>query len=221
MSGSIDPAMTTSWSHTRTDAALVQSAAALPAATLHEAAGRIGALPGSIRPVDPVFRISGPAVTVTCPNGDNLWIHRALCAAQPGDVLVIQTGPGADYGYWGEVMSTAARAIALGGLIIDGCVRDAPLLREIGFPVFARGLCIRGTIKDTEARGWINAPVLIGGIVIAAGDLIVGDEDGVVAVPQRIAATVIEAALAREIKEANMCRKLDAGAKTLDLLGLR
>jgi 4-hydroxy-4-methyl-2-oxoglutarate aldolase len=220
MTIALDPGQTTRWSHSRVSRELAARAAAIPAATLHEAAGRIGSLPPAIKPVDASFRVAGPAVTVTCPNGDNLCIHRALCAAQPGDVLIVQTGAGADYGYWGEVMSTAARARQLGGLVIDGCVRDAPLLREIGFPVFARGLCIRGTIKDVGARGWVNAPVLIGDVAIAAGDLIVGDEDGVVALPQAMVEETLRAAIAREEKEAEMCRQLEAGATTLELLGL-
>ncbi|MET3472289.1 4-hydroxy-4-methyl-2-oxoglutarate aldolase [Novosphingobium sp. 1529] len=221
MSRVFDPVTTTRWDHDRVAPELVRRAAALPAATLHEAAGRIGALPPGLKPVAPAFRIAGSVVTVVCPNGDNLWIHRALCAAQPGDVLVVQTGDGADYGYWGEVMSTAARARHLGGLVIDGCVRDAPLLREIGFPVFARGLAIRGTVKDLGAMGWVNAPLLLGDVAIAPGDLIVGDEDGLVALPAQGLDAVLAAATAREAKEAAMCEALMAGALTLDLMGLR
>jgi 4-hydroxy-4-methyl-2-oxoglutarate aldolase len=221
MTRALDPATTTRWDHQRVSPEQVRRAATIPTATLHEAAGRIGDLPASIKPVSPDFSLAGPAVTVSCPNGDNLWIHRALCAAQPGDVLVVQTGDGPDFGYWGEVMSTAGRARKLAGLVIDGGVRDVRLLREIGFPVFARGLSIRGTIKDTAARGWVNANVLIGRVSIAPGDLIVADEDGVVVLPQGEVDTVIAAAAARETKEAAMCQALEEGALTLDLLGLR
>jgi 4-hydroxy-4-methyl-2-oxoglutarate aldolase len=221
MSKLFDPATTTRWDHQRVSRELVERAAAIPAATLHESAGRVGALPATLKPVAPSFRIAGPAVTVSCPNGDNLWIHHALCAAQPGDVLVVQPGEGPDFGYWGEVMSTAAQARQLGGLVIDGCVRDAPLLREIGFPVFARGLAIRGTIKDQGAMGWVNAPLLLGAVVIAAGDLIVGDEDGIVALPAKNLGEVLDASVAREAKELAMCEQLRGGALTLDLMGLR
>src|SRR5690606_22642629 len=125
------------------------------------------------------FRVCGPAVTVQSPGGDNLWLHRAIYAAEPGDVLVVHVSDKYDHGYWGEIMSTAAQVRGLGGLVIDGCVRDSTLLRSMTFPVFSRGLCIRGTGKDFGARGWVNYPLMIGGVTIQPGDLICGDEDGV------------------------------------------
>jgi 4-hydroxy-4-methyl-2-oxoglutarate aldolase len=216
----LDPSLTTTRVITRVAAGIVAEAASISTATLHEAAGRTGDLPPTIKPGCTGFRLAGPAVTVACPNGDNLWIHRAIYAALPGDILVVQPGDGAEFGYWGEVMSTAAQARGLGGLVIAGGVRDAALLRELGFPVFSCGLCIRGTIKDPGARGWINAPVLIGEAIIAPGDLIVGDEDGVVAIPRESARQVVTAAKARDIKEAAMCEQLRAGQSTLALLGL-
>jgi 4-hydroxy-4-methyl-2-oxoglutarate aldolase len=221
MTDALDPDVTTVRVIDRVAPEIVASAIGISAATLHEAAGRTGDLPPWIKPACARFLLAGPAITVSCPNGDNLWIHRALNIANPGDVLVVQTGDGAEFGYWGEVMSTAARARGLAGLVIDGGVRDAPLLRELGFPVFSRGLCIRGTIKDAAARGWINAPILIGETVIHAGDLIVGDEDGVVRLERSRAAEIIDAARGRDAKEALMCEKLIAGASTLDLMGLR
>ena len=128
------------------------AARTLPAATLHEAGGKIGAMPSAIKPVAPAFRCCGPAVTVHSPGGDNLWLHRALYIAQPGDVLVVHVSGAYDHGYWGEIMTTMAKARGLAGLVIDGCVRDGVLLEQIGFPVFARGLCIRGTGKDYGAQ---------------------------------------------------------------------
>jgi 4-hydroxy-4-methyl-2-oxoglutarate aldolase len=199
------------------DAALLAQAGQLPAATLHEAAGRIGALPSAIKPVHPSMRLSGRAVTVHSPAGDNLWIHRALYVAQPGDVLVVYASGGHEYGYWGEIMSAAARARQLGGLVIDACVRDGAQLPDFGVPIFSRGLCIRGTGKDFGARGWINHPVLIGDVTVAAGDLVVGDIDGVVALPHARAAEVVAAAQAREAKEAAIVARIDAGERTLEL----
>ena len=127
---------------------------------------------------------AGPALTVHSPGGDNLWLHRALDVAQPGDVLVVHVSGAHEHGYWGEIMTTMAKVRGLAGLVIDGCVRDGVLLEQIGFPVFARGLCIRGTGKDYGAIGWIGEPVLIGDVTVSAGDLVVGDGDGVVAVPR-------------------------------------
>lgn len=201
----------------RVDAATVAAARALPAATLHEAGGRIGVLPSSIKPVAPAFRVCGPAVTVQSPGGDNLWLHRALYVAEPGDVLVVHVSGAHDFGYWGEIMSAAAQARQLGGLVIDGCVRDGAVLADFGFPVFARGLSIRGTGKDFGARGWINHPVLFDDLVVQPGDLVVGDTDGVVALPRARAAELVQAAQAREAKEAGVVQRIRAGERTLEV----
>ena len=203
----------------RPDAATVEAARQLPAATLHEAGGRIGVMPHAIKPVAPAFRICGPAVTVHSPGGDNLWLHRAIYVAQPGDVLVVHVSDAHDFGYWGEIMSCAAQTRQLGGLVIDGCVRDGAILADFGFPVFARGLCIRGTGKDFGARGWINHPTLFGDLTVHAGDLVVGDADGVVAIPREQAGAVVQAAVARERKEADVISQIRRGARTLEVYG--
>lgn len=196
---------------------VVAAAKYLPTATLHEVAGRIGVMPSAIKPVAPSFRLCGPAVTVHSPGGDNLWLHRAMYVARPGDVLVVHVSGVHDFGYWGEIMSAAARARQLGGLVIDGAVRDGQILADFGFPVFARGLCIRGTGKDFGARGWINFPTLFDNITVNAGDLIVGDTDGVVAIPRLLAGTVVDAALERERKEAEIIRRIEGGERTLEV----
>ena len=201
----------------RTSAETLSRAAKLPAATLHEAGGRIGVLPFNIKPVATSMHICGPAVTVHSPGGDNLWLHRAIYVAQPGDVLVVHVSGVPDYGYWGEIMSTAAKVRHLGGLVVDGCVRDGALLEEIGFPVFAPGLCIRGTGKDFGARGWINFPVLMGNVTVEAGDLIVGDSDGLVAVPRVHADAIVAAAIQREVNEVGVLKRLETGARTLEV----
>ena len=196
---------------------LVRRASKLPVATLHESYGRAGALPYEIKPVSQQMRLCGPAITVHSPGGDNLWLHRALYLAAPGDVLVVHVSGAVEFGYWGEIMSTAAQVRHLGGLVIDGCVRDADLLEDIGFPVFSAGLCIRGTIKDKEARGWINHPVRMGNITICAGDLVAGDRDGLVSIASRSVAEVVSNAEAREAKEASVIQRLHAGERTLEV----
>lgn len=201
----------------RVDAATVAAASRLPASTLHEAGGRIGVLPTAIKPVTQGLRVCGPAVTVHSPGGDNLWVHRAIYVAQPGDVLVVHASGVYDYGYWGEIMSTAAQARGLGGLVIDGCVRDGEVLRDVGLPIFARGLSIRGTGKDQRAIGWINAPVLFEGVTVQPGDLVVGDADGVVAIPRALAREVVETAGRRERLEADVMRRLREGERTLEV----
>ncbi len=203
----------------RPDTALVERARAFPSATLHEAAGKTGALPSAIKPVAVGMRITGPAVTVQSPPGDNLWLHRGLYAARPGDVLVVNVSGHYEAGYFGELMAHSAVAHKLGGLVIDGCVRDGDLLAEIGFPVFARGLCIRGTGKDHRARGSVNHAVVIGDVTVAPGDLVVGDGDGVVALAAQNLAATLDASAAREAKEVDTIEKLRAGVRSLDLYG--
>ncbi|MBC8740904.1 4-carboxy-4-hydroxy-2-oxoadipate aldolase/oxaloacetate decarboxylase [Paraburkholderia sp. UCT31] len=212
-----DQASTTRLDFEHVDAKVVEAARNVPAAALHEAGGKIGVLPTSIKPVVPGFKICGTAFTVHSPGGDNLWLHRAILAAKPGDVLVVYTNDAYDHGYWGEVMTTAAKVRGLAGLVIDGCVRDADLLEQIGFPVFSRGLSIRGTGKDYGAIGWLNAPVLLGNTTVEAGDLIVGDRDGVVAVPRARAAEVVAKAAQREIDEAAICKRIEAGETTMQI----
>ncbi len=201
----------------RPSAETLAAAASLPTSTLHEAGGRIGVMPSAIKPVSPAMRLCGSAVTVHSPPGDNLWLHRAIYVAQPGDVLVVHVSGGYDFGYWGEIMSCAAKTRGLAGLVIDGCVRDGAILADFGLPVFARGLCMRGTGKDYGARGWINFPVLFDDLTVHAGDLIVGDTDGVVAIPRARAAGVVAAAQAREAKEAAILERIRAGARTLEV----
>ena len=117
-------------------------------------------------------------------------------------------------------MATAAKARRLGGLVLDGCVRDFDLLAEVDFPVFARGLCVRGTSKDRQAIGWINAPTLFDRLVVHPGDLVIGDADGVVAVPRGRAAEVVEASRRRDLDEAEICSRLLQGETTLDIYSL-
>jgi 4-hydroxy-4-methyl-2-oxoglutarate aldolase len=214
-----DAASTTRREFERVSGDTVAAARTLPAATLHEAGGKIGALPSAIKPVAPSFRCCGPALTVHSPGGDNLWLHRALDIARRGDVLVVHVSGAYEHGYWGEIMTTMAKVRGLAGLVIDGCVRDGTLLEQIGFPVFARGLCIRGTGKDYGAIGWLNEPVLIGDVTVSAGDLVVGDGDGVVVVPRGRAADVVEKSLRRERDEAAILARLQAGESTMQVYG--
>ena len=189
----------------------------LTPATLHEVFGRKGALPAALKPIAPAMRMAGWAFPVRCPAGDNLWIHHALAAAAPGDVLVVDVGPGTDYGYWGEIMATAALARGLAGLVISGAVRDSQRLIEMGLPTFARGLSILGTGKDPQGDGAIGDPVRLGDIVIRRGDLIVGDADGLISIAAPEASAIIEASERRDQAELAIMEKLRAGATTLDV----
>ena len=194
-------------------------ARAFGSATLHEAAGRVGALPSAIKPVEDSWVMAGPAFTVHCPAGDNLWIHRGLYAASPGDVLVVFASGGIEWGYWGDIMNTAAIVAGLAGLAIDGGVRDTAGLARMGFPVFSRGVCIRGTIKDHDGIAFLGQTVRLGEVLVRPGDLIVGDRDGVVAIATGRVDEVLEKAAAREADEADKIARIQRGERTIDIYG--
>lgn len=191
-------------------------------ATVHEAAGRTGALPHAIKPVYAGAGVLAPAFPVLCPSGDNLWLHHAIYAASPGEVLVVAIGNPQDveYGYWGEVMAVAAQARGLAGLVIDGGVRDSRELADLGFPVFAGAISIRGTIKDPTAHGTLGKPVVIGDVPINRGDIVVADADGVVVIPHEDAQSVAASSAARVEKEHAVMAELRAGKSTVELFGL-
>ncbi len=194
---------------------LISKAAKIASSTLHEAAGRIGALPAAIKPVAPGMKICGPAFPVKGPPLDNLALHFGIDEAKPGDVIVADVGGHYEGGYFGEVMCTSAMGLKLGGLVIDGCVRDGAELAEMGWPVFARGLAMRGTLKDLNGDLYINERIALGEAIVEPGDLVVGDTDGVVVIPKAMAADVIEAGIAREANEAATMEKLKDGSTTL------
>ena len=221
MTDRFDWSTTTRADSPRVSDEVIAAARDLPTATLHEAGGKIGALPSALKTIAPGMRVCGSALTVHSPGGDNLWLHRALDIARPGDVMVVYASGAHEHGYWGEIMATMAQARGVAGLVIDGCVRDAALLAEMGFPVFARGLCIRGTGKDFGAQGWINHPIRLGEVTVDGGDLIVGDTDGVVAISRVRAAEVVEKSVKREADEAAILRRLQGGESTLDIYGWR
>jgi 4-hydroxy-4-methyl-2-oxoglutarate aldolase len=201
------------------DGFAVKDIAHLGSATLHEAAGRRGALPAAIRAMTPSPACAGPAVTVFCPPADNLWLHRAVYECAPGAVLVADVSGAYEWGYWGEVLSCAAAERGIAGVVINGCVRDLLRLAEAGIPVFARGPAIRGTDKHPDGAGAINADLAVGQIVVHPGDWVIGDEDGVVVIPRADLAAVAAAARSRAEKEAEFMDQLRSGKRTLDLYG--
>ena len=192
--------------------------ASLGAATIHEAQGQIGAMHSGIKPLDPTRRMAGRALTVELRPADNLMVHYALTKAQPGDVLVVDAKGFTEAGPWGDLLTLAAQKAGLAGLIMDGMVRDADTIIEMGFPVFCRGLSIKGTNKMQPGR--VNEPIQCGGVSVEPGDVVVGDRDGVVVVTQARADEVLAASEAREAKEDAFRAELNAGRTTVELLGL-
>ncbi|MEB3098957.1 RraA family protein [Achromobacter sp. D10] len=190
----------------------------LGAATIYEAQGAKGALDHGIKPIDPTVRLAGPALTVDCRPADNLMLHYAVQKARPGDVLVVDAKAFMEAGPWGDVLTLQAMQVGIAGLVINGCVRDANLIIELGFPLFCRGLSIKGTGKFQPGR--INVPITIGDTLIHPGDYIVGDRDGVAVIPAGELEQTLSRSLAREEKEAGQRKAIEQGVYTTELLGL-
>lgn len=188
------------------------------AATLYEAAGQRGMVDPAIRPAWPGARLCGVALTVECPPGDNLMLHQAVATASPGSVIVADAGGHLQAGAWGEILTVAARARGIHGLVIDGAVRDIEAISALGFPVFSRGLAIGACTKTRRAA--LNRPLCVGGVTVHPGDVIVGRAEGVVVIDQHGAEAVYQAALERHQREQALIRALQDGKTTMELLGL-
>jgi 4-hydroxy-4-methyl-2-oxoglutarate aldolase len=199
---------------------IIRDLSAVSTATAHEAAGKIGALPSSIKPLGSEMRLCGRAFPVHAPPGDNLFIHHAIYAANPGDVLVVECGEASEYGYWGEVMAVAAQARQIAGLVIAGGVRDSLRMMEMGFPVFAAATCIRGTGKNPLRSGSIGKPVRLGDVEIFPGDVVLGDNDGVLILPASLAAQVGIESRRRDNAEQEIFARLRQGETTLQIYNL-
>jgi 4-hydroxy-4-methyl-2-oxoglutarate aldolase len=187
------------------------------AATIHEALGREGALPAGIKPIHPAMKVCGPVFTIRSMPGDNLLLHRAVAAAAAGDVLVAEMSGFHEAGYWGEILTVAAQVRGIAGLVIDGCIRDASEIEALAFPAFCRGLSIVGTTK--YGAGTLGEAVSIGDVRIEPGDVIVGDRDGLVAVPAGRLEETIARCEARVRKEQSTMQSLREGKTTLEIYG--
>ena len=198
---------------------ILRAASKISAATMHEAMGKIGFLPSRLKPISPGMKICGRAFPVKGPSGCNLWLHRAIAIAEPDDVLVVDVGDDPDYGYWGDIMGTGAIARGIAGLVINGCVRDQTELTEMMFPVFAVGLSIRGTEKIFEGLGSLGQPITVGQAKINHGDLILGDNDGLVSIPADKVESGIEKSIERENKEEATKKRLREGETTMGIYG--
>jgi 4-hydroxy-4-methyl-2-oxoglutarate aldolase len=188
-------------------------------ATVCEAAGGEGIVDLDLKQVIPGSRAAGPARTVLCGQGDNLAVHEALASVRPGEVLVITMPEPAPFGAVGELIVLQAQARGAAGMLVDVAVRDIAELKEIGLPIWARFVRVRGTKKANPGR--LDVPVVVGGATIRPGDVVVMDVDGVVVVASETVEEVAKAARAREEKESRLKPRLRAGELTYDLLGLR
>ena len=201
------------------DRTLIQRLQNFSAATIHEAQGRVGALSSAIKPVASEMSCCGPAFTVQCAPRDNLMLQVAIANAEPGDVIVVSAGEFAEAGSFGEVLANACLAKGLGGLVTDTGVRDSLELTSLGLPVFSLGICMKGTVKETI--GPMNRPVVVGGELIAPGDIVRGDADGVVVVKSERLEEVITKCEARSAAEVGYIAAYWAGESVLDVSSLR
>jgi len=195
---------------------VVDALRALGAATLGESGGT--PMHARVKPAYPGASLAAPAYPVVCTPGDNLAVHVAVAEAPPGSALAVDVGDERERGYWGEVLTTAAEARDVVGIVIDGCVRDGAALAAHGFAVFSTGLALPGATKNRPGR--VGGVASVGDVEVRAGDWLVGDGDGVTVVAGADVDAVLEAGRAREEKEAAFFAELRDGATTIELLGL-
>jgi 4-hydroxy-4-methyl-2-oxoglutarate aldolase len=188
-------------------------------ATVHEAQGRVGLVKPYIRPIWSGARIAGSAITVLAHPGDNWMLHVAAELIQPGDIVVVGTTAENTDGMFGELIATSWIAQGCAGFVTDAGVRDTKDLTEMKFPVWARAVSAKGTVKETV--GSCNIPIVVAGTIVNPGDVVVADDDGVCIVPRKDADMIAKLSVEREEKEEISRKELKEGKLALDRYGWR
>lgn len=195
----------------------VQELSKLPTGNVADSVGPQFVMNSLIKPIDTKSKMVGRAVTVNCFPGDNLALHQGMEAAAAGDVLVFDCKGYTEAGHFGDMMATACKVKGIAGVVIDGSCRDSQDILELGLPVFVKAFNPRGTVK--ESLGSVNVPVVCGGVSVKPGDIIFGDCDGVVVVPQEREDEVFAKALKKYDYEIEVREKLLSGMSTMEVYG--
>lgn len=191
----------------------------LPTGNIADSNTILGVMDTSIKPVNPHIHMIGRALTVICQPGDNLALHQGIAIAKPGDVLIFDCKGYNAAGHFGDMMATACKARGIAGVVINGSCRDWSDIYALKFPVFAKGSNPSGTTKNTDAI--LNMPITVGGVLVKPGDIIIGDCDGVVVIPQEDEDYVIEKALLKYKKEQEIKKLLLKGKSTLEIYNFK
>jgi len=202
-----------------TDEQTYDELAELGSATVYEAGGRRGYVDADLTQIIPGSRVAGPARTVSCGQDDNLMVHAAMAAVQAGEVLVLTMPEPRPVALVGDLLATQAKAQGAAAILVDASVRDVEELAELGLPIWARWVRVKGAAKDVV--GSIGQPVTVGGATIRNGDILVLDADGVAVVERERVTEVLEASRERLERERIKREKLQAGELSYDLDGLR
>ncbi|KGD99773.1 hypothetical protein JL37_04200 [Achromobacter sp. RTa] len=184
----------------------------IPVANISDCMSRMTAGGAHLLPMHDGSPLAGPALTVRTRPGDNLLVHKALDLAQPGDVIVVDAGGDLTNAIIGEIMTSYAQSRGIAGIVINGAIRDSGAIRSGSFPVYAAGVTHRGPYKD--GPGEINCVIALDGMTIAPGDLVLGDEDGLLSIPFEQTEALYQAASSKHELETRMLADIAAG--TLD-----
>jgi len=191
------------------DAGMVERFKAIPVANISDSMARMSAGGPRLRPMHAGDKLTGIALTVKTRPGDNLMVHKALSMAAPGDVIVVDAGGDLTNAIIGELMAAMAIKRQVAGFVIDGAIRDVGAIQAGHLPVYAAGVTHRGPYKD--GPGEINVPISLDGMIVNPGDLICGDEDGVVCVPFDEVQTLYQLAKAKHDAEQGQMEAIAAG----------
>ncbi len=188
---------------------LVAAFREMPVANISDNMSRMFAAGARLSPMHAGGVMAGPALTVRTRPGDNLMVHKALDMAAPGDIVVVDAGGDLSNAIIGEIMTSYAQTRSIGGIVVNGAIRDAGTIRDGDFPVYAAGITHRGPYKD--GPGEINVTIAIDGMTIEPGDLVIGDEDGLLCVPFDACETVLAATQAKHAAELEQLADIAAG----------